>query len=115
MRRCGAAGLSVAIRSSNPQYDVAVALAWPAHRAEPIDPDVLEPDGALGLVGDLGFDAHGTERERLGDRLEGGGGYGVADHVDAVQPSALPNQFDYLSTISIACSSAAGETRIRPV
>jgi hypothetical protein len=47
---------------------IAVALAGAAHRAEPVDPDLLQPDVALAALVGLGFDGHAAERERPGYR-----------------------------------------------
>src|SRR5208337_3587349 len=38
-----------------PQDDIAIGLARSAHRAEPVDPDLLQPDGALAPLVGLGL------------------------------------------------------------
>jgi hypothetical protein len=48
----------------DPQNGVAVALARPAHHPEPVDPDLLQPDGALAPLVVVGLDGHRAERER---------------------------------------------------
>jgi hypothetical protein len=39
--------------SRDPQDDVAVAFARPAHGPEPIDPDLVQPDDALAAAAKL--------------------------------------------------------------
>lgn len=64
----------------DPQNHVAVALLRPAHRADPVDPDLVQPDGALAVLVGIGLDGHRAEREGGADRIEGSFGDGDADH-----------------------------------
>ena len=54
------------------QDHVGVALARAAQEAQPVDHPRLEPDGALALLVALVLEAHGAEREGVGDRLKRG-------------------------------------------
>jgi hypothetical protein len=55
-----------------PQDDVGVALARPAHGGELVGDGRLDPDQPLAIGVELGLVADGPERERGGDRVEGG-------------------------------------------
>jgi len=57
------------------QDDVAVAFAWPAHGAQTLGYGRFDPDHALALRVRLTLEADGAERQRGGDRLEGGGAF----------------------------------------
>src|SRR5271165_3300204 len=63
-----------------PQDDVAVRLAGHAYGVELVDPRLLKPDQALAVRVELWLDTRAAERERAGERLEGGLGDGDADH-----------------------------------
>ena len=71
---------SLCLPVRQPQNDVAVALARPAHRAEPIHHRGLNPDQALTPLVGLALVAHAAERERPGNRLERLDADGDADH-----------------------------------
>jgi hypothetical protein len=63
-----------------PQDDVAIALARPAHGGETIDEAGFEPNIALAVRAKLALESRASERERADDRLEGGGRDGDTDH-----------------------------------
>src|SRR5271166_158768 len=69
-----------ALHPGQPENDVAIGLARSAHRAEPVHPDLLQPDVAFAPLVGLGLVAHAAERERPGYRLERLDGDGDPDH-----------------------------------
>src|SRR5271166_2407834 len=99
-----------ALRLDQPENGVAVALARPAHRAEPVDPDLLQPGRALTPLVVVRLDGHRAERERPGNRLERLDADRNADH-----PSPrfrLPDRIP-LTFSSLASSSASALPRSR--
>ena len=79
-RKSGYENGSAAFRRQ-PQNGVAVAFARPAHGPQTGDDgDMVQPDQALAALVDLVLITHAAERERGGNRLEGGLGDGDADH-----------------------------------
>jgi len=70
-----------------PQDDVAVAFAGPAHGPELVDDGRLQPDQPLALIED-----HEADREGRGDRLEGGLRDSETDHwtrTKQIEPRAV--------------------------
>jgi hypothetical protein len=63
-----------------PQDDVGIALAGAAHGGEFVDDGRLQPNEPLALRVELRLVADRAEGECGGDRVEGGGGDGDADH-----------------------------------
>jgi len=68
-------------RLRQPQDHVAVALARATHGPEAVDEFRFQPDLPIALGVGLAFEACRAERERTGDRLEGGGGDGEGDKI----------------------------------
>jgi len=56
-----------------PQDQVREALARTAHGCEPVDDGRVEPDLKLALRVRVALEADAAQRERVDDRLEGGG------------------------------------------
>jgi len=64
-----------ALPPGDPQYDVAVVLPRSAHRAEPVDPDLIQPDGALApfvVTGDRFAARKKSQGTSMLDKSEGG-------------------------------------------
>jgi hypothetical protein len=51
-----------AVPPRDPQNHLAVAFVRSLHRAEPVDPDLIQPDGALAPLGCLGLVGHRAQR-----------------------------------------------------
>src|SRR5271165_190311 len=71
---------AVRLQMSETQDHVAVALPVPTHGRQTVEDGRLEPDKPFALRVQFGLVAHAAELERGGDRLEGGGRDGDADH-----------------------------------
>jgi hypothetical protein len=77
-RQWGAGGSSF---RRQPQDHVANAVAWTAHRLQPIENARLKPDLTFALGFGFSFGAHKIRAaDGRGDGLEGGWGDGDADH-----------------------------------
>jgi hypothetical protein len=75
----GQRSLAAHLHLHQPQDDVGIALAGAAQGSQLVDDGGLDPDQPLAPGVWLRLTADGAERERRGDRLEGGLGDGDAD------------------------------------